>query len=198
MTVRSISSLFGGPSNGTEYNLEDACKYCGTGAKRVGPMIFDVRSPAKSALFATLDREFIVKKELADEIRGKGIDCTEEVIFKKTGETIPFEIITPQAILPPFSKTTRGYKREDQCKHCGRDGYFDKIDEPLELRYENLPDILLEKDVLCTYECFGNSGLREPFKDSVFAAPKHVVSDRIKDIVQKWKTRDVRFEPVFI
>ena len=71
---------------------------------------------------------------------------------------------------------------------------------PLRLVYDGLPPDIANKDVLATYECFGNSVLREPFKESGFATPVLVVSDRLRDAILALglKEKDVSFEPVLI
>ncbi|CCB87790.1 hypothetical protein [Simkania negevensis] len=47
-----------------------------------------------------------------------------------------------------------------------------------------------------TYERFGYSKLRQPFKESGFAEPKFIVAEDLKDFFEREKIRGVEFEPM--
>jgi len=40
--------------------------------------------------------------------------------------------------------------------------------------------------------------LRDPFKDSVFARPLYIISEKVVDLLKKSKIKGVEFEPVKI
>ena len=107
--------------------------------------------------------------------------------------------IRGEAVLPPFSTKTIGYEiSKKQCSICKRDGYFDSSEQSLKLIYENLDASILKKDILITFERFGYSRLRKPFKDSVFARPLYIVSDKLSDILQESAVKGVDFDPIII
>ena len=81
---------------------------------------------------------------------------------------------------------------------CKRDGYFNVRRMPLSLYYEKIPRSALAKDFVGTYECFGNSALRAPFIESVFAGPQYVASTRLVDTFKKLRVRGIDFQPVYI
>jgi hypothetical protein len=62
------------------------------------------------------------------------------------------------------------------------------------LKYRNLGPF--SADLSATYERFGNSRLRSPFKDSVLAAPMYVGSARVVDVLRAQKIKGLDFEPV--
>jgi hypothetical protein len=51
-------------------------------------------------------------------------------------------------------------------------------------------------DVVHTYECFGNSVLRVPFKDSHFPQPLVLVKPKVFEAFEKSKVRSVEFIPI--
>ena len=103
-----------------------------------------------------------------------------------------------EAILPRISIQSHNYKISKQCSICKRNGYFNDGLKPFAFAYKNVPEALLQKNVLETYECFGYSALRTPFKDSGFAAPLLVVSQRIVEIFRNKKIKGVEFIPIVI
>jgi len=189
-------NIDGGPLRGTQYSLEKACNKCGSGALRISPLILPLSSSTKNKMFATLDREIIISEELRDELINHGINCFDQVLNTKKS-FVPFYVLVPELVLPPFSQNTKGFERERACAVCGRDGYFNIPRVPLEIHYDNIEEATKSKDLLCTYELFGLSIIREPFKESAFAAPKHIISERFKEILEKMKVKNIDFEPVF-
>ena len=111
---------------------------------------------------------------------------------------MPYVELRGEATLPPFSAKTKYFQKEGECSHCKRNGFFHYQSKDLHLVYENLPAEFLENDVLLTYERFGYSILRTPFKDSGFASPLFVVSELVKNIFEEEKIKNVTFEPVTI
>jgi rRNA maturation protein Nop10 len=196
LVVRKSVDVCGGPSSGTEYSLEGACPVCGTGAVQAGALRLPRFKPPAADLFSTLDDEVLVSARLSDRLREAGVRSLQTVVQADTGEALPFTQLLPEATLPPFSAATTGFARERPCPACGRDGYFGVPRTPLELTYENLPAEFLAKDVLATFERFGNSRRRTPFRDSVFAAPLYVVGSRIAEMLRAQRVRTAALEPV--
>jgi hypothetical protein len=57
-------------------------------------------------------------------------------------------------------------------------------------------DVAALPDVVCTYERFGNSVLREPFNDSHLAQPLLVVKRSVFELFEKEGVRGAEFIPV--
>lgn len=198
LIIRQGLDLFGGPLKGTEYDLSQACKTCGTGARQTGPLILPRFKPPRFHMFTTLHDEILISPQLVEALASVGIGCTREVLEAKTKEPIPFRQLIPEATLPPYTEETTGYVRECACNVCHRDGYFGIPHVPMVIRYQNLESDLLEKDLLATFERFGNSRLREPFRASTLAAPLYIAGTRFVAVLQNEKIRGIDFEPVYI
>lgn len=196
--VSGLINVDGGPMYGTQYSLADACDRCGTGAKPVGPRIMRRFRVSNAPIFLSLDHEILVSLDMADGLRALGVESLADIRGVKTGEELPLKELRAEATLPPFSKETTGYEREGVCPKCGRDGYFNIPHVPLKLVYRGLAPEYASKKVLATYERFGNSRLREPFKDSVFAMPVYVVSALVASYLKKEAGRRVTLVPVDI
>lgn len=94
-----------------------------------------------------------------------------------------FWSLEPEVVLPPWSNRTAGFAVERPCTFCHRDGFFDVLKTRLALVYDTIPAV----DILATWERFGNSGLRVPFDKSLFAVPRLIVSDRVREILGDYK-----------
>jgi hypothetical protein len=190
------SQIYGGPGRGTQYDMSEACPLCGTGARLTGPLILRTgQFPKKADLFPTLDHELIVSPQLSAHLRGAGVTCLGTVQGVRPGND-GYAVLQRDATLPPFSQRTQGYEVERQCPECKRDGHFNIPHVPLQLVYDSVEHNILAYDVLHTWECFGNSALRTPFRDSVFASPLHVVSNRFRTLLEEFSVRRMDFDPV--
>lgn len=198
LAVRSLLEVEGGPSTGAKYSMRDACRVCGTGAVRLGPLRLRLGKHSVPKIACTLDGEIIVGLEVHSALVAQGVTCTGPVLEAVTGDPLACFELCCQALLPPFSDQTTGYTREKQCQVCGRDGYFNVPKVKVELVYPRLDDDVGGKHVLCTYERFGNSSLRSPFSESVFARPLYIVSRTVKDVLCGLRLREAEFQPVNI
>jgi hypothetical protein len=176
---RLLSKVFGGPHHGTEYSTERACPRCGTGAEQVGPLRLNRFSLPAAEIFLTLDQEVLMRMTLGEKLRASGVTCLADVIDARSGDRLDVLQLTAEATLPPFAPGTTGVTRERPCPVCARDGHYGVPHVLYGLQYETVDDALRSKDVLATYERFGTSVLRQPFRDSVFAAPLLLVSGRV-------------------
>lgn len=194
LLVDNQVDIYGGPTEGTEYSLDGACPRCGTGAVQVGPLILRAFKLPKREVFMTLDREVLVSTRVADLLRTHGFACVRSVLRKGSQERLPLAQLVPEATLPRFLQSSTGVTRERPCVVCDRDGYFGIPHVPMGLKYATpLPS---GTDLLATFERFGNSRLRTPFTESVFAAPMYVSSPRLADFLSTQRLRGVSFEPV--
>jgi hypothetical protein len=195
LVVRKGVDVTGGVSAGTPYSFDSACPTCGTGAAQAGPLHLPRFKAPKADLFSTLDSEILVTPKLAAHLRAAGVHSLGPVVDKE-GRPLPFEQLLPQGTLPRFGAETTGFVRERSCPVCGRDGYFGVPNVALRLVYPSLTAELLDKDVLATFERFGNSRLRTPLRDSVFAAPVYVIGGRMADVLRASGVGSAEFEPV--
>jgi hypothetical protein len=145
----------------------------------------------------TLDDEILVDSGLTEAVRAAGLTrCLGEVLDARTKIPLPVSQLRAEAVLPPFSPRSSGIVRERPCPACSRDGYFGIPHQPTLLHYEGVDVGLLERDLLATYERFGNSRLRESFRESVFAAPLYVAGERLTRVLETEKVKGVELEPV--
>lgn len=199
LVVRKQVSVFGGPASGTKYDLTLACKVCGTGAEQIGPLVLRGLRSARFRMFSTLDDEILCDADLAKAIEDHGLGhCLEYVVDAKRGTPLTFRQLRVQATLPRFSSESSGLVREKPCRECDRDGYFGIPRVPPALCYADLGSRLLEHDLLATWERFGNSRLREPFSESVFAAPLLIVGERFRRLLESEQLPGIEFEPTMV
>ncbi len=161
---------------------------------QVGPLILGRRPPPQRDIFSTLDGEVLVGASLAARLREHCATCLAEVLDARTRVAMDLWQLKPQAILPPFSSATSGYVRERPCPTCNRDGYFAQADVPLELRYDAFPQ--RDFQLYETYERFGNSRLRKPFSDSVFAVPLLVAAGTFLHVLAAAAVPGLELHPI--
>lgn len=195
---------FGGPKYGTQFDLSKACRLCGTGALQVGPLILKRSEvPQKGDIFETLDDDTLVSPRVAEAFREDQVTGVElrQVVAHKGGDPLPWYQIITDFELPRMSDLTRGIIRGDPppCPVCMQDGHYHTVREPMQIVYDataleidNVPDIAH------TWERFGRSVLREPFKDSHFASPLLIVKPKLFLLFERLKVRRLRFLPVRI
>ncbi len=187
--------VHGGPLHGTEYSLDEACKKCSTGAIQTGPLLMWPFDVPKAEVFYSLSRELLASPRIAEALKGAALHrCVRPVLNAKSREPLPVVQLVPEATLPRFLHESGGVTRERPCPACDRDGYFGIAHVPMVLKYHNLAPF--SADLFATYERFGNSRLRSPFKDSVLAAPMYVGSARVVDVLRAQKIKGLDFEPV--
>ena len=176
LIVRRLLRWHSSPADGGRYDMTHACTHCGTGAVRIDP-IFASPSACKAGVAATYKLQVIVSKDVFERLTCAGVKSLRQVVDKRKKETVEFWSLEPEAILPRWAKESVGFAVEAQCPYCHRDGFFDIPKKSLGLIYQTMP----ASDVLATWEHFGNSQLRTPFDKSLFAVPRLVVSDRVRN-----------------
>jgi hypothetical protein len=196
LVVRNQRTVYGGPRYGTEYTMDRACAKCGTGAQQTGPLRLRRFALPAAEMFLTLDAEVLVRPALAGKLRTEGVACLDVVLDAQSGSPLDVFQLRTEATLPPFAAGTTGVARERPCTACGRDGHYGIPHEPYRFVYDTLDGALSSKDALATYERFGTSVLREPFSDSVFAAPVTIVGRRIAAVLKAANLRSVELQPV--
>jgi len=170
------------PADGGRYDMAHGCTRCGAGAVRIDPL-FVSPSTCKTGVAATYKLQVVVSKDVFDRLSVAGVTCMRQLVDKKTKEPVEFWSLEPEAMLPPWSKESKGFQVESQCLQCHRDGFFNTPKTSLDLVYAAMPAV----DVLATWEHFGISRLGTPFEESLFAIPRLIVSDRMRDILSGFK-----------
>jgi len=165
----------------------------------VGPLFVSRLHPPKKPVFSVFGNHDLVEPRVADALRAIGVDCLEEVREAKSCQQLPYFELRPTVVLPRFSDKSLGIVREDPCPLCNRDGYFAIPYITYALAYErkDLP-FFSRKKVMATFEWFGNSKLREPFKDSVFAAPLIIINEEVYRVLYNIPVTAIEYNPVLI
>jgi hypothetical protein len=141
----------------------------------------------------------LVQGDIAARLRRAGVEhCLRPVLNAKTGEELEVVQLVPMATLPPFHASSAGIKREGPCQVCNRDGYYGLPGAPYRLHYEALSPAFRGLDLMGTFERFGVSRLREPFRESVFAAPVLIAGGRLLDVLTTLSLRHVELEEVTV
>lgn len=169
------------PEDGGRYDMEQACPICGTGAVRIDPL-FVSPSACKEGIAATLKQQVLVSKDVFGRLSQAGVKGLRQAVSKKTREPVDFWSLEPEAVLPPWASESRGFEFSQitpPCPACHRDGHFDSVKVSLRLVYDTLPSA----DILATWEHFGVSRMRTPFEKSLFAVPRLLVSDRVRNLI---------------
>lgn len=194
LVVKTQTDILGGPHYGTAYNLEKACPSCGTGATPIGPRYLKMKQFSKQPVFQTLDGEIIFSSKVAESLGSTGSSFLADVRDASSQQPLPFYELRYEAELPPFSTNTTGFEKERACERCHRDGHFEIPNIPLRVVYPRLHDELKSKNVLATFERFGNSRRRTPIEDSVYARPLFIVSDRLAATIEEMELPGIVLE----
>jgi len=195
------------------YNLDNACKRCGTGARLIDNLISKGLSSIKTHFFATLSGDFLISNELYKFLIDKGIKLKslKKVVDSKRKETTFYHLYT-EISFPKSLPSSEGLVTERQCQVCKRNGYFNdvKIGDykkgiptvivPLKLIYQGInKDFLESSERFNTWEHFGLSNLKaEGMKVVRYARPMLIVSERIKLAFEEYKVKDAKFAEIIL
>lgn len=189
----------GGPRHGTSYDMASACPACGTGAEQLTPLRLwpsDVTATGRATALQTLDREILLSAPVALVLTRAGVEGSELVQAESPrGSALPWVQLRPRRSLPAMDPLTRGVLVESQCPACRRDGHFGSSTIPMEIVYRGI-DVAALPSILRSWECFGNSVVREPFARSVLAHPLILVKPLVMEALKGVKVRGLAFTPV--
>ncbi len=204
---------YSGERCNSTYDLSDACKNCGTGAKLVDRLITKGITEVKTSFFATMSDDFLISKELYKLLLSKGIKITnlKEVLDSKKNE-LPYYFFYAEADFPKSLSSSEGLITERQCLVCQKNGYFSDVKigdaakgiptviTPLRLKYQGISKEFLESSELFnTWEHLGISNLKaEGTKVVRYARPMLIVSERIKAVFEEFGVKNAQFEEVII
>ncbi len=201
-----------GESCKSDYDLSNACADCGTGAKLTGNIRVKGFSNIKKNFFETLDGDYIISAKLYNLIQENFIDFELRQVIDSKNNYLDFYHFKGDAILPRFKKGSSGFVIEGQCQTCKRNGYFTDAEignlekniptviHPYTLRYDKLDFENYKSDlILNTWECFGLSNRVATEKYEIrYARPLTIVNERIKDLFERKKLKDIEYEQIVI
>ncbi len=195
------------------YDLNEACKNCGTGAKLVGSLIVKGLTKVHSPFFATLDDDFLISKEFNKFLLSKGVQIANfrKVVDSRKNE-LPFYHLYTDLSFPKFLPSSEGLVTERQCPVCQRNGFYSDakignykkgiptVITPLKLMYKGISqDFLASSDLFNTWEHLGVSNLKaEGIKVIRYARPMLIVSERTKAAFEEFGVKNAQFEEVII
>lgn len=195
------------------YDLINACKNCGTGAKLIGNLITSGITEIKAHFFATVSDDLLISVNLFKFLLSKGVEIAnlKRVLDSKKNE-LPFFHLYTEMSFPKSLSSSEGLVTERQCQICKCNGYFSdaKIGDitkgiptvitPLRLKYERIPREFLESSELFnTWEHMGLSNLKEEgVKVIRYARPMLIVSEHIKIGFEEYGVKNALFEKVMI
>jgi len=202
MGLGTVPVGYGGPRYGTEYDLENACRKCGTGAIQTSPLFVRPSDlPKRGVICQTHSCEILLRGDLAALLTQEQSGEMELRRVHASTDHRPLDWFQLIALctMPPFSESTTGVVISDQCPECNRDGYFDTPTTPRQLVYcRNDMNLSAEPIVANTHECFGISRLQEPFSKSFLASPLLLVKPQMLSFMRRHRVARVGFEPVFV
>ncbi len=202
-----------GESCKSTYNLEDACKNCGTGAKLVGSLNCKGLTKINIDFFQTLDWDFLISENLYKFLLSRNIKITGlKKVFDLRKNELPFYHLYTEITFPKSLPSSEGLVIEDQCQVCKKNGYYcdAKIGDatkgiptvitPLKLKYQGISkEFLASSELFNTWEHLGVSNLKAgPMKVIRYARPMLIVSERVKKAFEEYGVKHAVFEEVEI
>lgn len=201
-----------GESCKSDYDLSNACNDCGTGAKMIGNLRVKGFSNIKKDFFETLDGDYIISTKLYNLIQESFSDLGLTQVIDSRNNYLDFYHFNIDATLPRFNKGSSGFVIEGQCQTCKRNGFFTDAEignlqknsptiiRPYILRYEKIDFEIYNSDlILRTWECFGLSNRAVSDKFMIrYARPLTIVSENIKDIFDREKLKDIKYQQIII
>lgn len=195
------------------YDLSEACKNCGTGARLVNSLITKGISAIKKPFFMTLSGDFLVSEELYKFLLSKDIRINKlQKVTDSKKNKLPFYHLYTEIDFPKSLPTSKGLITERQCSVCKKNGYYCDaiIGDPL----NGIPTILahlrliyrgLNKEFLASSELFnswehlGVSNLKDEGANIVrYARSMLIVSERIKWNFEGFGVGNAGFEEIII
>jgi hypothetical protein len=185
-----------------QFDFSSACQRCGTGTVQTSPLrIPKSRLPRQAKMCKTDGGQYLVSSMLANALREAAFTGIQlrQVEGDRKGESLDWHEIIAAHELPAMAAETSGLLHERSCAECRRDGFFCKLEEPLEPVYSSTDvDVATLPDFAVTRERFGWSHIEPDFGESWFAPPRLVVSSRVFTLLRQQGVRKVDYLPVSI
>ncbi|MDI1450009.1 hypothetical protein [Polyangium sp. 6x1] len=191
MAAHSIlDGIFAGPRVGTRYDMSEACKLCGAGARQTSAMVVDGESlhllEAKRTIH-TCYNDILVDEKLAGALAESGATGISFrgvfAAFEKRGHfQLPWRQLCATHTLPRMSPRSTGIQPYKSCS-CGRSSFLTPSKFPTRLVYR-AADVADSRDVNVTWEWFGEVKFNGDVYDSVLPYPMFLVTPKIWRIFQ--------------
>jgi hypothetical protein len=196
----------------SEYNFENACSICGTGAQLSSNLKAKGFAKSNKDFYETLNGDFIISKRLYDLIKKDIPHFSLKPVVNIKNETLDFYHLDSFVILPEFNSESTGFIIDGQCNYCKRNGYFNHViigdfDKniptkifPLILVYNKSDyDFDYNAPVLKTWECCGYSNKIASDKYRIgYARPWIIISEELKAIFNKELIKGIKYEEIII
>jgi hypothetical protein len=196
----------------SKYDFENACDFCGTGAKLEGNLKVKGFARANKDFFMTLDGDFIISKRFYEIIKLEITNFLLKPVVDNKNNILDFYHFYSTSTLPKFEKESTGYSIDGQCKHCTRNGYFNHaiigdsakntptIISPLELVYKKETFESYKGDfILKTWECIGYSNKTAYGNNIVgYARPWILIREDIKFQFEKERIKGIEYEEIIL
>lgn len=198
----TYSGVYNGDSgyycNKNSFNYNQSCKFCGTGTKLISDIYVKSIKLKKEILRTYDDDIFVSEKIYSILIR---LNCKidfRKVRSIKSNNFIPYYLIYSTIELPIMLPKSTGIIRDGGCGYCNKDGYFNDVIIPKNIKertliiplnfYYNINEIIKiydKSDIFHTWEHFGYSCLKEEENRIIgFARPISVVKKNIKEVLE--------------
>ena len=132
-----------GPSQGTQYDLTDACAACHSGAFAIPPFFLPAQAlPKKRSLATAHQGVLLVSGALLDELAARPSSSMwlVSVADSKGRKPVPWAAILPRVTLPRLERSSKGFLRDTDvgpkswgpCPKCERDMWHTTSKEAFE------------------------------------------------------------------
>lgn len=177
--------IFGGPRMGTRYDVTDACKVCGAGARQTSALLIDgeeLSTLEGRRAASTPYSDLIVEERLVGQLASSGITgLSFRGVFaafeNQVRLQLPWRQLCADKTLPPMSPRSTGIIRHKHCV-CGRSGVTATHEQPTRLVYR-AADLADMQDVNLTWEWFGEPRFNGDVSDALFPYPWFLVTPKV-------------------
>ncbi|MRG90901.1 hypothetical protein [Polyangium spumosum] len=180
-----LDGIFAGPRVGTKYDMSEACKLCGAGARQTSAMVVDGESlhilEGKRAMH-TCYNDILVDEKLAGALADSGATGISFrgvfAAFEKRGHfQLPWRQLCATHTLPRISPRSTGIEPYKSCS-CGRSSFTTPAKLPTRLVYRTA-DIADTRDINVTWEWFGEVKFKGDVSESVLPYPLFLVTPKV-------------------
>ncbi|TKD10301.1 hypothetical protein [Polyangium fumosum] len=177
--------IFGGPRIGTTYDVTDACKVCGAGARQTSALLIngeELNALEGRRAASTYYSDLIVEDRLAGQLASSGVTgLSFRGVFAAFENQVRFQLpwrqLCANKTLPPMSPRSTGIIRDTHCA-CGRSGVTGTAEQPTRLVY-HAADLADMQDVNLTWEWFGEPRFNGDVSDALFPYPWFLVTPKV-------------------
>jgi len=202
-----------GESYGSTYDLSNACKACGTGARLVGKLYTKGLKNVDGDYLYTLAGDNLVSKKLYEAlVKNDAILNDVSIVLDSKNRDTSFFYLNPRFSFPKMLPCSEGLVISDQCPICKQNGFFNHVIAgslekgistyvtPFKFYYSGIDnDFLDQSDIFHTWECMGLSNIKAEGNRVVrYARPLLIVSDKVKEVLEQFKIRKILFDEILI